>query len=174
MTQKTQRISAHTIETRSRDNIRSLIDRDGTALFRDLTERDYGIDAVMELFDAGNVTGKFALLQLKGKKHKIVPLITDKSKVSCKISASNASYALQQNIPVILIYASLEEKENFYYIALQKAITADHIKKMKDGQETITIHIPIQNCIAEGIQPFFDIVNTFYSSKQILNQEKTI
>ena len=44
-----------------------------------------------------------------------------------EISASNASYALQQNIPVILIYASLEEKENFYYIALQNALTAAHL-----------------------------------------------
>ena len=130
MAKKEKRIPPHIVETRSRDNIRSLIDRDGIALLRDLTERDYGIDAIMELFEDGCVTGKFALLQLKGKEHKIVPL-KGSEEISCSISASNASYALQQNIPVILIYASLEEKENFYYIALQNALTAAHLKKLE-------------------------------------------
>ena len=130
MAQKGKRIPPHVVETRSRDNIRSLIDRDGVALFRELTERDYGIDAIMELFESECVTGKFALLQLKGKEHKIVPL-KGSEEISCSISASNASYALQQNIPVILIYASLEEKENFYYVALQSALTDDHLKKLE-------------------------------------------
>ncbi len=164
MAKKSQRITPHIVETRSRDNVRSLIDRDGTALLRDLTERDYGIDAIMELFDKGNVTGKFALLQLKGKEHKIIPL-RNGTEVSCQISASNASYAFQQNIPVILIYASLEEKENFYYIELQKALTDDHLNKLENGQGSITIRIPVENCIAEGMQPFFDIVNSFYNRK---------
>ena len=164
MAKKEKRITPHIVETRSRDNIRTLIDRDGVALLRDLTERDYGIDAIMELFDNGSVTGKFALLQLKGKEHKIVPL-KEGTEVSCSISASNASYALQQNIPVILIYASLEEKENFYYIALQNALTDAHLKKLERGQDSITIRIPIRNCVAEGMGPFFDIVNAFYECK---------
>ena len=166
MAKKEKRIPPHIVETRSRDNIRSLIDRDGIALLRDLTERDYGIDAIMELFEDGCVTGKFALLQLKGKEHKIVPL-KGSEEISCSISASNASYALQQNIPVILIYASLEEKENIYYIALQNALTAAPLKKLEKGQDSITVRIPICNCVAEGMQPFFDIVNTFYERKQL-------
>ena len=90
MAKKEKRIPPHIVETRSRDNIRSLIDRDGIALLRDLTERDYGIDAIMELFEDGCVTGKFALLQLKGKEHKIVPL-KGSEEISCSISVEYTS-----------------------------------------------------------------------------------
>ena len=48
---KKSRILPHEIETVSKDNIRSIINADGRGLFRELTERDYGIDAMVEVFE---------------------------------------------------------------------------------------------------------------------------
>lgn len=62
------RIPANKIETKSRDKIRAIIDNNDNALFRELSERDYGIDAIIELFNNGFPTGKIALVQLKSTK----------------------------------------------------------------------------------------------------------
>ena len=103
------RISSHVIETKVRDSIRSRINSyysNGDALFRELSERDYGIDAVIEIFSDGVPTGKLTLVQIKGTEKTIQPLKT-KNCVSCRISSSNAMYALQKKIPVFLIYTTL-------------------------------------------------------------------
>ena len=47
---KKSRILPHEIETVSKDIIRSIINQDRRGLFRELTERDYGIDAMVEAF----------------------------------------------------------------------------------------------------------------------------
>lgn len=159
----TNRIPAHNVETQSRDLVRTKIDENGDALFREITERDYGIDAIVELFDNGNVTGKLALLQIKSTQKAIVPLKRGEE-ISCKISSSNAQYALQNNIPVILIYTSLQEKGNFYFANVQ-SILKEHIHKIKRGQKSITVKIPLINSTQESIQPFFDIINSFYEQK---------
>lgn len=164
MSNKVSRISSHAVETRSRDLVRSKIDNTDNALFREITERDYGIDAVVELFEDGRVTGKFALIQIKGTDKKIVPLKRS-NEVSCEITSSNASYATQNNIPVILIYASLNENGNFYFTNLQGIITDEHRQKINNGQEKITVRIPLENSTQEDIQPFFDIINSFYNKK---------
>ena len=110
------RTSSHKIETRSRDIIRKRINEfdNGNALFRELSERDYGIDAVIEIFDNGNPTGKFALLQIKGTEKPIVNL-KNKPVVPCSISSPNAKYALQKIMPVMLIYVSLYKNSSIYY-----------------------------------------------------------
>lgn len=65
-----QRISTHKIETKTRNNIRKIIDS-GPFLFRELTERDYGIDAIIEYFNDEKVTGKIAFIQIKGTNSKL-------------------------------------------------------------------------------------------------------
>ena len=50
------RSKPHVIETKSRDYLRSKIDdfyENGDALFREISERDYGVDAIIELFENG-------------------------------------------------------------------------------------------------------------------------
>ena len=165
MKNRQSRIAPHIVETNSRNNIRSIIEKKGNALFRDLSERDYGIDAIVELFENGNITGKFALLQLKGTQNTIVPL-KKSDEVSCKITASNAQYALQMNIPVILIYASLKDEDNFYFADLRNIITEEHIQKIEDGQTEITVRIPLDSNAQESMQPFFDVINKFYNKNR--------
>lgn len=158
------RITPHIVETRSYDNVRSKIHENGEALFREFTGRDYGVDAVVELFDNGNVTGKLALLQIKSTQFAIVPL-KKSEEISCEISSSNAKYALQNNIPVILIYASLQEKGDFYFANVQSILNEEHIRKIDNGKKTIRVRIPLINSTQESIQPFFDIINSFYEQK---------
>ena len=55
------RSSSHVRETVARDMVRSKINsfyHNGDALIREWSERDYGIDFVLELFDGGCPTGK--------------------------------------------------------------------------------------------------------------------
>ena len=168
------RLSSHFIETKARDSIRCQINsyKDGNALFRELSERDYGVDAVIEVFDNGVPTGKFALVQIKGSSKTIQPLKRS-NYVSCKISSSNARYAQQNHIPVYLMYISLLKPKSFYFITLQKALTPNHLKKAKKQKE-ITIHIPIESNTMENIESIFQEINDFYSQPQKENNNGDI
>ncbi len=152
-----QRISTHKIETKTRNNIRKIIDS-GPFLFRELTERDYGIDAIIEYFNDEKVTGKIAFIQIKGTNSKIESL-KSKPVVSCSISKSSALYALQTNIPVILVYASLQCENMFYFICLQEGqLDRDKL----ENQFTITVNIPIQNIIKDNCNELEKIIKSYY------------
>ena len=72
-----KRASTHIIETKSTDIFRAKVNgfyQNGDALFRDITERDYGIDGLVELFEDGCPSGEIALVQIKGKEDTIIPL----------------------------------------------------------------------------------------------------
>ena len=87
------RNSPHIIETKSWNWLRTKVDSLGKALFREFTGRDYGMDAIVELFsEDGMPTGRIAFLQIKATEHAPVPL-KRAPKISCGISTSCASYA---------------------------------------------------------------------------------
>jgi hypothetical protein len=157
----------HKIESQAKDIVRSRINsnKNYSALFRELTERDYGIDAIVELFDdEDNPTGKFALLQIKGTSKTIVPLKNKPNLIPCSISTSNARYAKQNIIPVILIYVTLNKAEGFYFVFLQELLTDDNKDKL-DKQKSLTVHIPIYNNAQEDLAPLFEAINEFYTKK---------
>ena len=71
------RTLTHVIETNSKDCVRSRIDGFGDCgdyLYRELSERDYGVDAIIECFEDGIPTGKIGFLQIKGTSKEIAPL----------------------------------------------------------------------------------------------------
>lgn len=157
------RITPHVIETKSKDYIRSIINsyyENGDALFRDLSERDYGIDGLVEFFNNGDPTGKIALIQIKGTESTIKPL-KKKNVVSCSISVSNAKYAMQNKIPVFLIYISIKKPSIFYYINIHDAIK-EYTKSKFSKQDSITVHIPIENIVTDNLSLFFDSIHAFY------------
>lgn len=161
------RIPAHVIETRTKDYVRGIINNyyeNGDALFRELSERDYGIDGLIELFCNGVPTGQVALIQIKGTEKTIQPL-KRKNVVSCNISTSNAKYALQNNVPVLLVYASMSKPQGFYYIDINNAIKNEDISKLNE-QDSITIHIPIDNNALEDLEPFFETNRRFYRERE--------
>lgn len=152
-----QRINAHKVETKSRDNVRRIINS-GDFLIRDLTDRDYGIDGVIECFNGDNITGKLALVQFKGTGDNIKPLKT-KSVISCQISTNSAYYAMQDNIPVILIYASLKNKDSFYYVFLQEV---EFDTNKLETQDKITVHIPVENKISDNLNCLRSLIEKYY------------
>lgn len=156
------RTSTHVIETKSRDYIRNVIDNyyaNGDALFREISERDYGIDALIELFDEGIPTGRLCLVQLKGTEKSIVPL-QDGQNISCKISTSNAQYARQRIIPVVLFYVSIKEPGCFYFTSLNEAVETVNAEVITQ-QASITVHIPVSNN-GDHLELLFRFIADFY------------
>ena len=156
------RTSTHVIELNSKDCVRSRINSfgdNGDYIFRELSERDYGIDALIECFDGGVPTGKIAFLQIKGTDSVIVPLKRTPV-VSCgSISVSNLHYAKQDRIPVIIIYVSLRNARPMYYADLRKVSSSICYKEDIDR---VTIHIPQDNCIHDDISPILKIIDSYY------------
>ncbi len=158
------RVSSHVIETQSSDWFKLKVNKfyeNGDALFREISGRDYGIDGIIELFNNGQPTGKFALIQIKGTKKKITPMIRTPEFISCKVSSSNAKYAFQRNIPVILVYVSLCGNNLFYYADLRTIITEEHRQKV-NRQKDITVKIPCENVVLEDMDAFFRIIHNYY------------
>lgn len=125
------RTKSHIIETNSGDYFKTIIDSlypNNDALVRQWTEKDYGIDFVVEFFNDGYPTGNIAYVQLKGTEEKI-----KKNKLSDYVSCPNVSlcsleYAKQDKIPFILIYVSLAEPKEFYFIDIQ-SLDVDQLYK---------------------------------------------
>lgn len=131
---------------------------EGDLLFREQTERDYGIDGEIELFQQGEATGRIAKVQIKGTEKKIEKLKTVDA-VSCSgISKSNLSYCRQKNYPVMLVYVSTADGK-FYFIDLQ-SVFKDKIPEIGD-KESGTVRIPIVNN-SDNLRQFVDIINSYY------------
>ena len=159
----------HAKETKSRDMVRTKIDsfyENGDALFREWSERDYGIDAVVELFDNGCPTGMIAYIQIKGTNKKIEAIMRGQLKgkfVSCSdVSDSTLDYARQKRIPLILIYASLAEPKCFYYVDLQSQIDDIEKRRIRANQAKHTVHIPIENYAENDLTGLFDLIKSYY------------
>lgn len=157
------RTSSHVIETRSRDYFQQKINNsfeNGDALFRNLSERDYGIDGLVELFDNGHPTGKIAFIQIKGKEKLIAPQIRNPV-VSCpNVSSTNFAYAYQTRIPVILVYVSLESPNPIYYVELQTVIS----QFSNSISDSVSVKIPQENLLIDNMQPLFDIIHKYYAN----------
>ena len=112
------RVEQHRTETKSKRIFRNAIEdykepklHITDVVYRDLTERDYGLDGLIEIFEDDKPTGKIAVLQFKGTESKIEKL-KKSDFVSCSnISKSNLSYCKQVNNPVILIYVSTLDED---------------------------------------------------------------
>ncbi len=106
------RIPAHKIEEKAINLIRSnvaLFD----ALYREVSHRDYGIDAVIELFDHDEITGRLILLQVKGSESRYT-IGTRSGVVSCQVSQGTLKYLNQNNIPVVLVAVDIANQCFFY------------------------------------------------------------
>ena len=160
---KASRTNTHVIETKSRNKIRTIIDNHGDALFREISERDYGIDAILELFENGVPTGKFALLQLKATEKTILPNKRNPDVSVKNVSEANIQYALQNNIPVILIYTSINNDTGFYYADIQTIVDEATLNALEENSSSATtLKIPQNNYITDDISPLITIINQYY------------
>ena len=165
------RTDTHITETRSREIFEASLTRfssskhaQGDLLFRGITERDYGMDGQVELFDHGKPTGRIAMIQIKATETNIEKL-KNSDDVSCSgISESSKCYCNQNRVPVILVYCSISE-EKYYYIDLQSAFTGINEKERPN-----TVKIPIENN-SDDLTRFVDIINQYYNSDDRDNLE---
>lgn len=151
--------STHVIETCVRSRIDGFGDY-GDYLYRELSERDYGVDAIIECFEDGIPTGKIGFLQIKGMSKEIAPLKNTPPVVSCSgVSISNLYYVKQNRIPVILIYVSLKGECPVYYADLRD-IAQDTEFEKESGW--VIVHIPQDNIAFDDISPILNIINRCY------------
>lgn len=170
------RVEQHRAETKAKRIFRDAIEdykepklHITDVVYRDITERDYGLDGLIEIFEDNKPTGKIAFLQFKGTEFKIEKL-KKSDFVSCSnISKSNLSYCKQENNPVILIYASTLDGE-FYFIDLQSVLS--DMKLNDDENGTVTVRIPYSND-SRNLIHLFDIINKYYPKEDYDLMPKT-
>lgn len=87
-------------------------------IFRSITERDYGIDALLEMTEGGSVTGKFITVQVKSKGsiH-----WNKKNQFKEKINSSTVNYWMNNNDPVLIFLVDCEKEIVYFANAKRQA-----------------------------------------------------
>ena len=123
-------------------------------IVRDLSERDYGIDLMLEYFEGEEPTGRTVYMQVKGTSKKIEP--KDGRVTFGNFPVSTLTYAECFPEPFLLVHLSTISGDPIYFTWLQKYISfeldSNEGKKWRE-QESTTIKIPERNNFAsdEGI-----------------------
>lgn len=108
---------------------------------------DYGLDRVLEIVENGNVTGNELYVQLKGvEKPKVVG-----GHISYSLKVKNLKYYMKRENPILLVVVDTKRKR-CYWVFLQKYVY-DILNISRPSwfeQETVTIHIPLENEVAKS------------------------
>lgn len=168
------RVQAHVTETLSRVIFQYIVTnfsneevRKGDLLFREVTEKDYGIDGVVELFYSGEPTGRFAWIQLKGT-DSVIEKLKGSDEVSCSgVSKSNLCYCRQNNVPVMLVYVSNVDR-NFYYIDLQSIFSESRYTD-EEIPDSVTVRIPIENNSSD-LSLLVQMINDYYDNREMYDE----
>lgn len=131
---------------------------------RELTERDYGIDLMVEIFapglkdgkgkDAFDATGAVFHIQIKGTEE---PLESVRSgTINYCIDKKSLSYVEKFSIPFFLFRVSVADPRMIYFLWIQRYIkdVMDRGTPMwrEDKEDSITVRIPPENKLPEGIK----------------------
>lgn len=81
---------------------------------RDVTGRDFGIDKIVERFENGYATSEMLILQIKGTE-----TLIDSEKPSFSLPTKTLLYAELFVFPFLLVYCSISNPEQCYYLWLQ-------------------------------------------------------
>ena len=142
------RTQQHRVDTLAMKKVGIALGED--LLIRSMEERDYGVDAMVELFD-GKSVGQMLFLQVKGTDSEIKPLVSNRGVVALGgFPRKTLLYAEQFVYPFIVAYTSVQQGAKdpspVYFLWLQR-----HIERVLDVQEpdwrsdaqtTLTLHIP--------------------------------
>lgn len=136
-------------------------------IIRDLSERDYGIDLMLEYYAGDEPTGQIVFLQVKGTSHSIQ---TDQGLVKFPLAKKTLLYAERFPEPFLLVHTSTNTSEPIYYAWIQKYIS--HVldrdrplwRTEEDGK--ININIPAANTFSSNEKRLLEI-----SQSNILQKE---
>lgn len=129
-----QRTSQHITETASWKIMQSKLPNHW--IVRELTERDYGIDAYIELVTAkGEVTGDVCSIQLKGNQSIPWKQVDGKNFQYAKmnIPISTVNYWWNMPMPVFLVWADITEGRAFFTPVKIQVRVRHHIFKKEDS-----------------------------------------
>ena len=142
MAELPKRINNHEIDTEACKLVATKISRDWE--IRDITGRDFGIDKMIERFHEEYATSEILLLQIKGSDK-----IIDTEKPSFSIDTKTLLYAEMFAVPFILVYCSISNPEQCYYVWLQEYIKVrlNYDKLRWREQDSNTIYFPKENIL---------------------------
>lgn len=106
-----KRVQQHVSETMSARLLRSSLPKDW--IVRDLSERDYGLDVLIEITDNGRVTGNMVAGQLKSTESFRFSTKTDKKRFT-GMRWSSYNYLLNLPTPSFIFVCSLEDEHIFW------------------------------------------------------------
>jgi Domain of unknown function (DUF4365) len=134
-----KRSETHQIETASWRLLQELAPAEW--IIREVSERDYGIDAYIELATSeGEVTGRLVSVQLKGVEKLTWTATggTSKEARSPQIKVSTANYWFSLPVPVFLFSADLSARK-IHYVSVEEGIRQQYAKL--STQDTITFKL---------------------------------
>lgn len=142
------RTREHVIETETRRIVVSLLPAD-QFVERDQSERDYGVDLIVECFDAGEPSGAYLLFQLKGTDN--LPPAPDAKSIAFDLEVKRLRRAERFITPLLLIWCPVQaEHRVFWFLWLQEYIRVvlNNEKPKWREQETVRLHIPVENLVS--------------------------
>ncbi|KGI77876.1 DUF4365 domain-containing protein [Oleiagrimonas soli] len=130
---------------------------------RELTERDYGIDLLVEIFapglkdangkDAFAATGSVFHIQIKGTEGALESVRA--GTINYCIDKKSLSYVEKFSIPFFLFRVSVADPQKIYFLWIQRYIkdVMDRETPMwrEDKEDSITVRIPSENKLPDGI-----------------------
>lgn len=139
-----QRTKNHQIDTLAVRRLLSTLNENW--VIRDLSERDYGIDLMVEYFDGDKTTGKTAYFQVKGKGSKIT-ILKDGTISFYDFPVKTLLYAEQFPEPFFLVYLSTLKSEPIYFIWLQHhcRVVLDRDNPGWRDEAEVNLSIPSEN-----------------------------
>lgn len=131
---------------------------------RELTERDYGIDLMVEVFapglkdakgkDAFAATGSVFHIQIKGTEESLEPARA--GTINYCIKKKSLSYVEKFSTPFFLFRVSVADPHTIYFLWIQRYIkdVMDRETPMwrENVEDSITVRIPPQNKLPDGIK----------------------
>jgi len=152
------RPAAHRIETATRHLVLNLLSDDW--IERAPGERDYGVDLTIERFPNGTASGEVLLLQLKGTEKALrYTNYGSNETIQWRVAARFLMYAELFATPVLLVVSSSQDPERFFFLWVQRyiAVALRNCEPAWRHQKTVTIHVPVQNCIP-GAERWFGMI----------------
>jgi len=151
-----QRTNSHLTETASWKILQNKIPDEW--IVRELSERDYGIDAYIEIVQTGgDVTGNLCSIQLKGTNNIDWRNNSNGGGVAklSGIAKSTVNYWMNLPMPVFLVWADINKQEA-YYSPVKTQIRKQYNEYLDEGQATLGFNfMSISNLgTPEGIKNF--------------------
>lgn len=130
---------------------------------RELTERDYGIDLMVEIFapglkdakgkDAFDATGSIFHIQIKGTEESLKPV--QAGTINYCIDKKSLSYVEKFSTPFLLFRVSITDPQTIYFLWIQRYIKDVMDRETptwrEDKGDSITVCIPLKNKLPGGI-----------------------